>query len=58
MYTSFALVGLHYGTGRHQEDLEESDYIWAIRVGSFPIWNMNHHSTRSLTNFIKVLVYV
>ncbi|ATZ53145.1 hypothetical protein BCIN_09g00320 [Botrytis cinerea B05.10] len=38
MYTSFVLVGLHYGTGRHQEDLEESDYIWAIRYWYLCEW--------------------
>ncbi|TGO91015.1 hypothetical protein BPOR_0042g00010 [Botrytis porri] len=38
MYTSFVLVGLHYGTGRHQEDLEESDFLWAIRYWYFGEW--------------------
>ncbi|KAF7916784.1 uncharacterized protein EAE98_010506 [Botrytis deweyae] len=38
MYTSFVLTGLHYGTGRHQVDLEESDFLWAIRYWYFSEW--------------------
>ncbi|TGO50137.1 hypothetical protein BCON_0191g00160 [Botryotinia convoluta] len=38
MYTSFVLVGLHYGTGRHQVDLEESDFLWAIRYWYLGEW--------------------
>ncbi|KAF5876850.1 putative polytopic membrane protein [Botrytis fragariae] len=38
MYTSFVSVGLYYGTGRHQEDLDESDFLWAIRYWYFSEW--------------------
>ncbi|TEY75041.1 hypothetical protein BOTCAL_0066g00180 [Botryotinia calthae] len=38
MFTSFVLTGLHYGTGRHEVDLEESDYLWAIRYWYFGEW--------------------
>ena len=31
-----ALMGIHYGTGRHREDLEPEDFSEAMKVGRYP----------------------
>ncbi|ESZ94059.1 hypothetical protein SBOR_5535 [Sclerotinia borealis F-4128] len=35
MYTSFVLASLHYGAGRHELDLDESNFLWALRYWYF-----------------------
>lgn len=55
MYSSFVLTGLHYGTGRHEEDLKEADFLEATRVHSFL---HNPISKSQNLQFPKVLVFL